>query len=195
MHVLVCECKSFSASCNWTSNRYIYFFICRLVYSPNFRERSLRISPLYQRGYVLTMSLVTLQLPKFFLVGTHQLQGLSLGCLNLSMNSLLTLRYTFLAIWNDLCISLFFCTLLDLKVFSLQDFDVDALVKFVEETSTPTVTLFNKDPKNHPFVIKFFNSPNAKVHYNFCFLASIESICSSLLWKIKVKKAYVASSN
>ncbi|KAL6525074.1 Thioredoxin-like domain [Orobanche minor] len=44
-----------------------------------------------------------------------------------------------------------------------QEFDVDALVKFVEETSIPTVTLFNKDPKNHPFVIKFFNSPNAKV--------------------------------
>ncbi|KAL6515534.1 Thioredoxin-like domain [Orobanche hederae] len=44
-----------------------------------------------------------------------------------------------------------------------QEFGVDALVKFVEETSIPTVTLFNKDPKNHPFVIKFFNSPNAKV--------------------------------
>ncbi|KAL6512010.1 Thioredoxin-like domain [Orobanche gracilis] len=44
-----------------------------------------------------------------------------------------------------------------------QEFVVDALVKFVEETSIPTVTLFNKDPKNHPFVIKFFNSPNAKV--------------------------------
>ncbi|KAI3464524.1 hypothetical protein Pfo_021187 [Paulownia fortunei] len=43
-----------------------------------------------------------------------------------------------------------------------QEFDVDALVKFVEETSTPTVTLFNKDPKHHPFVIKYFNSPNAK---------------------------------
>ncbi|CAA0809954.1 Delta-aminolevulinic acid dehydratase 1-chloroplastic [Striga hermonthica] len=43
-----------------------------------------------------------------------------------------------------------------------QEFDVDALVKFVEETSIPTVTLFNKDPKNHPFVIKYFNSPNAK---------------------------------
>ncbi|KAG8378255.1 hypothetical protein BUALT_Bualt08G0118600 [Buddleja alternifolia] len=43
-----------------------------------------------------------------------------------------------------------------------QEFDVDALVKFVEETSIPTITLFNKDPKHHPFVIKFFNSPNAK---------------------------------
>ncbi|GER37736.1 protein disulfide-isomerase [Striga asiatica] len=43
-----------------------------------------------------------------------------------------------------------------------QEFDVDALVKFVEETSIPTVTFFNKDPKNHPFVIKYFNSANAK---------------------------------
>ncbi|CAA0827910.1 Protein disulfide isomerase-like 1-2 [Striga hermonthica] len=44
-----------------------------------------------------------------------------------------------------------------------QEFDVDALVKFVQETSIPTVTFFNKDPKNHPFVVKYFNSPNAKV--------------------------------
>ncbi|XP_060214393.1 protein disulfide-isomerase [Lycium barbarum] len=43
-----------------------------------------------------------------------------------------------------------------------QEFDVDALAKFVEEASIPTVTVFNKDPNNHPFVIKFFNSPNAK---------------------------------
>ncbi|KAK9162285.1 hypothetical protein Syun_003187 [Stephania yunnanensis] len=43
-----------------------------------------------------------------------------------------------------------------------QDFHVDALLKFVEEASVPTVTVFNKDPDNHPFVIKFFNSPNAK---------------------------------
>lgn len=50
----------------------------------------------------------------------------------------------------------------DERVVDFQDFNVDALVKFVEETSIPTVTLFNKDPKHHPFVIKFFNSPNAK---------------------------------
>ncbi|GMP79446.1 hypothetical protein CsSME_00034987 [Camellia sinensis var. sinensis] len=42
------------------------------------------------------------------------------------------------------------------------DFDVDALVEFVEEASTPIVTLFNNDPSNQPFVIKFFNNPNAK---------------------------------
>ncbi|KAF8377051.1 hypothetical protein HHK36_030423 [Tetracentron sinense] len=43
-----------------------------------------------------------------------------------------------------------------------QDFHLDAMEKFVEEASVPIVTLFNKDPDNHPFVIKFFNSPNAK---------------------------------
>eukprot|EP00262_Sarcandra_glabra_P000353 TRINITY_DN1040_c2_g1_i1.p1 TRINITY_DN1040_c2_g1~~TRINITY_DN1040_c2_g1_i1.p1 ORF type:complete len:508 (-),score=103.52 TRINITY_DN1040_c2_g1_i1:494-1981(-) len=43
-----------------------------------------------------------------------------------------------------------------------EDFQVDSLEKFVEEASAPIVTLFNKDPSNHPFVIKFFNSPNAK---------------------------------
>ncbi|KAK8642860.1 hypothetical protein V6N13_012188 [Hibiscus sabdariffa] len=43
-----------------------------------------------------------------------------------------------------------------------KDFNVEALEKFVEESSVPVVTLFNKDPSNHPFVIKFFNSPNAK---------------------------------
>ncbi|XP_009801261.1 protein disulfide-isomerase-like [Nicotiana sylvestris] len=43
-----------------------------------------------------------------------------------------------------------------------QEFDVDTLAKLVEAASIPTVTLFNKDPNNHPFVIKFFNSPNAK---------------------------------
>ncbi|XP_010063949.2 protein disulfide-isomerase [Eucalyptus grandis] len=44
----------------------------------------------------------------------------------------------------------------------LQEFHVDALEKFVEESSVPLVTLFNNDPSNHPFVIKFFNSDNAK---------------------------------
>nr|POF17272.1 protein disulfide-isomerase [Quercus suber] len=44
-----------------------------------------------------------------------------------------------------------------------QDFNVDALVKFIEEASLPIMTLFDKDPSNHPFVIKFFNSPNNKV--------------------------------
>ncbi|KDP32815.1 hypothetical protein JCGZ_12107 [Jatropha curcas] len=43
-----------------------------------------------------------------------------------------------------------------------KDFDLDTLEKFIEESSIPIVTLFNTDPSNHPFVIKFFNSPDAK---------------------------------
>ena len=59
----------------------------------------------------------------------------------------------------------------------MQDFHVDAMEKFVEEASVPVITIFNKDPNNHPFVIKFFNSDNAKVKvylvgsnimYGFC---------------------------
>ncbi|XP_043721296.1 protein disulfide-isomerase-like [Telopea speciosissima] len=51
----------------------------------------------------------------------------------------------------------------DELVVDFQNFDVDALEQFVEEASLPVVTVFNKDPNNNPFVIKFFNSPNAKV--------------------------------
>lgn len=40
---------------------------------------------------------------------------------------------------------------------------MDALEKFVEESSVPIVTIFDSDPSNHPFVIKFFNSGKAKV--------------------------------
>ncbi|KAJ7959151.1 Protein disulfide-isomerase [Quillaja saponaria] len=43
-----------------------------------------------------------------------------------------------------------------------KDFHGEALEKFVEESSVPIVTVFNNDPSNHPFVIKFFNNLNAK---------------------------------
>ncbi|XVE60312.1 hypothetical protein DITRI_Ditri05aG0118500 [Diplodiscus trichospermus] len=43
-----------------------------------------------------------------------------------------------------------------------KDFNAEALEKFVEESSIPLLTVFNTDPINHPFVIKFFNSPNVK---------------------------------
>lgn len=42
---------------------------------------------------------------------------------------------------------------------------MDALENFVQESSVPTVTIFNNDPSNHPFVIKFFNNKNAKVMF------------------------------
>ncbi|KOM41559.1 hypothetical protein LR48_Vigan04g175700 [Vigna angularis] len=44
-----------------------------------------------------------------------------------------------------------------------QDFHVEALEKFVEESSVPVVTVFNSELRNHPFIAKFFNSPNTKV--------------------------------
>ncbi|KAK4572791.1 hypothetical protein RGQ29_030994 [Quercus rubra] len=50
----------------------------------------------------------------------------------------------------------------DELIVDSQDFHVDALEKFVEKSSLPVVTVFNSDPNNHPFVVKFFNSPNAK---------------------------------
>ncbi|KAI3672781.1 hypothetical protein L6452_38881 [Arctium lappa] len=50
----------------------------------------------------------------------------------------------------------------DELVVDFEDFNLDALEKFVEEASIPTVTVFDNDPKNHPFVIKFFSTPNAK---------------------------------
>ncbi|KAF5735501.1 protein disulfide isomerase [Tripterygium wilfordii] len=50
----------------------------------------------------------------------------------------------------------------DELVVDVKDFNLDTLEKFVEETTVPTVTIFDKDPNNHPFVAKFFNSPNVK---------------------------------
>jgi protein disulfide-isomerase A1 len=43
-----------------------------------------------------------------------------------------------------------------------KEFNVEALEKFIEESSIPVVTIFNNEPSNHPFVVKFFNTPNAK---------------------------------
>ncbi|KAJ8762887.1 hypothetical protein K2173_023016 [Erythroxylum novogranatense] len=53
----------------------------------------------------------------------------------------------------------------DERFVDFKDFNVDALEKFVEDASIPIVTVFNKDPNNHPFVIKFFNSPHAKAMF------------------------------
>ncbi|KAF3776756.1 disulfide-isomerase protein [Nymphaea thermarum] len=50
----------------------------------------------------------------------------------------------------------------DERFVDTQDFHVEALEKFVEAVSVPVVTVFNKDPSNHPYVLKFFNSNNAK---------------------------------
>jgi len=45
----------------------------------------------------------------------------------------------------------------------LQDFDVSALEKFIEASSTPKVVTFDKNPDNHPYLLKFFQSNAAKV--------------------------------
>jgi protein disulfide-isomerase A1 len=43
-----------------------------------------------------------------------------------------------------------------------QDFKVDALEKFIEESTIPIVTVWNSDPSNHPYVNKFFEGPSDK---------------------------------
>ncbi|KAM3309248.1 protein disulfide-isomerase [Capsicum chacoense] len=43
-----------------------------------------------------------------------------------------------------------------------EDFQVDAMEKFITEASIPVLTIFDKDPNNHPYVNKFFDSTNAK---------------------------------
>ncbi|KAF3446997.1 hypothetical protein FNV43_RR12177 [Rhamnella rubrinervis] len=43
-----------------------------------------------------------------------------------------------------------------------KDFHTDAVEKFIEDSSSPMVTEYSNDPSNHPFVVKFFNNPNAK---------------------------------
>ncbi|KAL3844789.1 hypothetical protein ACJIZ3_002192 [Penstemon smallii] len=43
-----------------------------------------------------------------------------------------------------------------------QDFQVDAMEKFIGEATIPILTIWNDDPANHPYINKFFDSPNAK---------------------------------
>ena len=49
------------------------------------------------------------------------------------------------------------------KTTCLQDFNVDALEKFVEESSAPVVTVYDDEPSNHPYIVKYFDSPLDKV--------------------------------
>ncbi|KAJ3671616.1 hypothetical protein LUZ60_007695 [Juncus effusus] len=50
----------------------------------------------------------------------------------------------------------------DELVVDSKDFNEEALEKFIETESMPSVATFDNDPSNHPYLIKFFNSPNAK---------------------------------
>ncbi|MCD7466571.1 hypothetical protein HAX54_003399, partial [Datura stramonium] len=44
-----------------------------------------------------------------------------------------------------------------------EDFQVDAMEKFITEASIPIVTIYDNDPNNHPYVSKFSRGTNAKV--------------------------------
>jgi len=45
----------------------------------------------------------------------------------------------------------------------VQDFDIAALEKFIDASSTPRVVTFDKNPDNHPYLLKFFQSSAPKV--------------------------------
>jgi protein disulfide-isomerase A1 len=45
----------------------------------------------------------------------------------------------------------------------VQDFDVAVLEKFIDASSTPRVVTFDKNPDNHPYLMKFFQSTAPKV--------------------------------
>lgn len=44
-----------------------------------------------------------------------------------------------------------------------QDFNVDAMEKFIIESTIPIVTVWSNDPSTHAYVNKFFESPGSKV--------------------------------
>ncbi|KAL9357515.1 hypothetical protein Peur_050768 [Populus x canadensis] len=50
-----------------------------------------------------------------------------------------------------------------------KDFNVDALEKFIEESSAPIVTVYDDEPSNHPYIVKYFDSPldKAMLFLNF----------------------------
>ncbi|XP_010539655.1 PREDICTED: protein disulfide isomerase-like 1-1 [Tarenaya hassleriana] len=57
-----------------------------------------------------------------------------------------------------------------------KDFNMETLEKFVKESSMPLVTIFDSDPANHPYIIKFFDSTGTKamLFMNFS-VGSVES--------------------
>ncbi|KAL3813073.1 hypothetical protein ACJIZ3_014341 [Penstemon smallii] len=50
----------------------------------------------------------------------------------------------------------------DELIVDSQDFDVEAMEKFIKEATIPILTIWNSDPNNHPYINSFFESPNAK---------------------------------
>jgi hypothetical protein len=47
-----------------------------------------------------------------------------------------------------------------------QDFDKDAIKKFIEVSGFPTVLLFDADPTNHKYLERYYTTPSAKVSKN-----------------------------
>ncbi|KAH6765498.1 PDI-like 1-2 [Perilla frutescens var. hirtella] len=43
-----------------------------------------------------------------------------------------------------------------------EDFDIDAMEKFIQQSTVPIVTVWNADPNNHAYVNKFFEAPGSK---------------------------------
>ncbi|KAL1539007.1 Thioredoxin-like domain [Salvia divinorum] len=50
----------------------------------------------------------------------------------------------------------------DELVVDSQDFNVEALEKFIAASTVPTVTVWNSDPANHPYINKFFEGGSSK---------------------------------
>ncbi|KAK6923477.1 hypothetical protein RJ641_011781, partial [Dillenia turbinata] len=50
----------------------------------------------------------------------------------------------------------------DELVVDSQNFDIDAAKKFIEESSVPLVVVFDENPVNQPYLMKFFDTPTAK---------------------------------
>ncbi|KAI0494393.1 hypothetical protein KFK09_024529 [Dendrobium nobile] len=73
-----------------------------------------------------------------------------------------------------------------------QDFHLDALEGSIEVASIPVVTIFDKEPSNHPYVIKFFNNQNAKVllfiHFSEQYFDSFKSKYLEVAENYKGKK-------
>ncbi|XP_047336004.1 protein disulfide-isomerase-like [Impatiens glandulifera] len=52
----------------------------------------------------------------------------------------------------------------DERYVDSQDFQVDAMVKFIEEVTIPHVTVYNTEPMNQAMISKFWQNQNTKVH-------------------------------
>ncbi|CAL0305504.1 unnamed protein product [Lupinus luteus] len=53
----------------------------------------------------------------------------------------------------------------DELIVNTQDFNVDSLKKFIEESSIPVLTVLNSDPKNGPYLEKYFSSSRTKAMF------------------------------